>query len=65
MILALLSRRLRTYVLLSLLAPVAARVLDSVGDRVEPRNPRTASLLHRSGELARTLPPGRRSAARS
>ena len=61
-IFALLSRRLRTFVLLSVLAPVAGRVLHEAADRVSDRNPRAAHLLHRGADVARNLKPGRREA---
>lgn len=62
MIFALLSRRLRTFVLLSVLAPIAGKVLHEAGDRVSDRRPRAGKALHRGGDVARNLKPGRRAA---
>ena len=52
MILALLSRRLRAWFLLTLVLPLVGRGLRTAGDRVAPRNKRLAGALTRAGELA-------------
>ena len=63
MIFALLSRRLRSWLLLSVLVPVAGKVLQEAGDRLEPRNPRAGRALRKSGDLARSMPGARGPAA--
>jgi hypothetical protein len=59
-IFAFFSRRLRTWLLFSLLVPVLGRLLQATGDRVSPRSPRVGSALAKAGDVARP-PKGRRS----
>lgn len=59
MLLALLSRRLRTWVLFSLLMPLVGRLLRSTGGRVSQRNPRVGGAMVKVGDFAR-VPPRRR-----
>jgi len=54
MILAFLSARLRRWLLLALVLPVAGRVLETLGGRVGGRSPRTGQALTRAGGYART-----------
>ncbi len=54
MLMALLSRRLRTWVLFAVLLPLAGRVLQALGLRA--RNPRVSSTLTRVGGYAQTPP---------
>ena len=58
MVLALLTRRVRSWLLLTLLLPVVGRVLQAVGGRVEQRAPRAGRALGSAGAYARG--PGRR-----
>ena len=64
MLLALLSRRLRTWFLLSLLLPLVGRVLEGVGLRVGRRSPRVGQLLTSTGGVVR-FPRGARRARRA
>jgi hypothetical protein len=52
-IFALLSARLRTWLLFAVLLPVFGRVLEAAGVRVGERNPRAGSALTRAGGYAR------------
>ena len=58
MILAFLSSRIRTWLLLSVLLPIVGRLLEALGMRV--RNPRVGNALTRAGGYARTPPRGAR-----
>ena len=49
MIIALLSARLRSWLLFAVLLPVFGRVLEAAGVRVGQRNPRAGSALTPSG----------------
>ena len=53
MILALLSARLRSWLLFAVLLPVFGRVLETAGVRVAQRNPRAGSALTTAGSYAR------------
>lgn len=59
MILALLSRRLRTWLLFAVLLPVVGRVLETVGVSVRDRNTRVGDALTTAGGYARTARAGR------
>ena len=54
MILAFLSSRVRTWLLLTVLLPLLGRVLEALGLRA--RNPRVSRALTRAGGYARTPP---------
>ena len=54
MLLAFLSRRLRTWLVLSLVLPVVGRLLRAVGVRVSGRNPRVGQALVGAGDVARS-----------
>lgn len=64
-ILALLSRRLRTWLLLVVVVPVVGTALERAGDRVTPRNAALGSALSRAGGLARAARPGQAGAGRA
>ncbi len=53
MIFALLSRRIRQYVVFALVIPLVGRVLEVLGVRVGARNPRAGQLLSQAGGYAR------------
>ena len=53
MLFALLSARLRQYVLFSLVLPVVGRLLQVLGLRVGTRNPQAGRLLTQAGDYAR------------
>ena len=53
MILALLSSRLRTWLLFAVLLPLFGRVLETAGVRVAQRNPRAGSAMTTAGGYAR------------
>lgn len=52
MILGLLSSRLRSWLLLAVLLPVAGKVLRALGARVGRRSERAGAALTKAGELA-------------
>ncbi len=54
MFLAFLSARLRRWLLLVLVLPVAGRLLETVGVRVGARSPRAGQALTRAASYART-----------
>ncbi len=58
MLLALLTRRFRSWVLLTLALPLLGRVLQALGVRVQGRSPRVGGALTTAGGYARG--PGRR-----
>lgn len=62
MIVALLSRRLRSWLLLTVLLPVVGRVLQALGVRVSTGHPRIGRTLESVGGVARSPRPGPRSA---
>ena len=49
-----LSSRLRTWLLFTLVLPLAGRLLQALGVRVAGRSPRTGQALSRAGGFART-----------
>ena len=53
MVLAFLSSRLRTWVLLTVLLPLVGRLLEAVGVRVGRRNARAGDVLTTAGGYAR------------
>ena len=53
MIWAFFSRRLRTWALFAVLLPLAGRILDVLGRRVTPRNPRVGGALTSAAGYAR------------
>lgn len=58
MFLALLSARLRSWVIFALVLPVAGRVLDALGVRVARRNPRAGQAMRQAASY--TQRPSRR-----
>ena len=58
MIMAFLSSRVRTWVLLAVLLPVAGQVLEALGMRVGQKNPSAGRALTKAGGYARR-PTGR------
>ncbi len=52
MVFAFLSSRLRTWLLLSVLAPVFGSLLRKVGVRIGDRHPRTGGALQKAGGYA-------------
>lgn len=52
-IFAFLSRRLRTWALLTVALPLAGRLLEAVGGRVGARNPSAGRALTKAGGYAR------------
>jgi hypothetical protein len=53
MLWALVSTRLRTWLLFAVVLPVAGRLLEALGLRVGSRNPRAGQALSRAGGYAR------------
>lgn len=49
-----LSRRLRTWVLLTVALPLVGSLLETLGAKVGSRNPRAGDLLRQAGGYART-----------
>lgn len=64
MFFAFFSRRVRQYLLFTLLLPLAGRLLEAVGVRVGARNPRAGEVLGRAGGYARRPPKSLRAAYR-
>lgn len=62
MIAAILSSRIRTWVLFTVLMPLVGRLLQTVGVRVGQRNPRAGQALTKVGGYAQR--PSRRAASR-
>lgn len=60
MIFAFFSRRLRQWVLLALILPLAGRLLEAVGVRVGGRNPRAGRALRGTAGYLRPQGQGRR-----
>ena len=60
MIWALLSTRLRTWLLFAVVLPIAGRLLEALGVRVGQRNPRAGDALTKAGGYARRPMTGRR-----
>jgi hypothetical protein len=54
MIFAFLSKRVRTWLLLTVALPLVGSLLETVGVKVGSRNPRAGDLLRQAGGYART-----------
>ena len=60
MIMAILSSRVRTWVLFAVLLPLVGRALEALGLRVGAKNPRAGGYLTSAGGYARRPTPGMR-----
>ncbi len=53
MIMAILSSRIRSWLLFAILLPIVGRILQLVGVRVADRNPKVGNALSKAGGFAR------------